>query len=125
MIRPWILRNAGATRHYYYRRPQQFQILNQVFRNINDSTCLVTSIVNSTVSRTSLRLLQTNATTTTAEPAPLRKRLRDEAKALKKPKGLQHQGNDASSQQHVDWELTVGVEIHAQLNTGTKLFSSR
>lgn len=52
---------------------------------------------------------------------PLRKQWKDEAKLAKK------QGNKKKSKgdsQTVDgWELTVGIEIHAQLNTSRKLFS--
>ncbi|KAH7361796.1 aspartyl/glutamyl-tRNA amidotransferase subunit B [Plectosphaerella cucumerina] len=71
-----------------------------------------------------VRSLQTaTAPTPTPSPTPLRKKLKDEAKQLKKEaraKGLK--GN--KSNQTVDgWELTVGIEIHAQLNTARKLFS--
>ncbi|KAM0277095.1 hypothetical protein ACHAQH_006103 [Verticillium albo-atrum] len=57
-----------------------------------------------------------------ASPVPLRKKLKDEAKQLRKDaKNQKHKG----SNQTVDgWELTVGIEIHAQLNTARKLFSS-
>ncbi|RWA07135.1 hypothetical protein EKO27_g7974 [Xylaria grammica] len=59
------------------------------------------------------------------EPAPihvpLRKQLKDEAKkqkesGTKKKKNVDNQVVDG-------WELTVGIEIHAQLNTEKKLFS--
>jgi len=55
-------------------------------------------------------------------PPPLRKLLKEEAKARKaagyrKPKGPE-------TQTVPGWELTVGIEIHAQLNTARKLFSS-
>ncbi|KAK7423200.1 hypothetical protein QQZ08_009197 [Neonectria magnoliae] len=57
---------------------------------------------------------------TPAQPAPLRKQLREEAKAAKK-QGKKKSNGDS---QTVDgWELTVGIEIHAQLNTSCKLFS--
>ncbi|KAH8159098.1 hypothetical protein CIB48_g9156 [Xylaria polymorpha] len=53
---------------------------------------------------------------------PLRKQLKDEAKKQKasgkrKKKNVNNQVVDG-------WELTVGIEIHAQLNTAKKLFSS-
>lgn len=52
---------------------------------------------------------------------PLRKRLKDEAKEAKK----QGKKKSKADSQTVDgWELTVGIEIHAQLNTARKLFSS-
>lgn len=56
--------------------------------------------------------------------AALRKRLKDAAKAKKIE---QNEGESASSTRETraaDWELTVGIEIHAQLNTARKLFSS-
>ena len=63
------------------------------------------------------------------EAIPLRKHLKDEAKLRKasakgrKPdEGLDTQR--AVSAQEEAWELTVGIEIHAELNTAHKLFSS-
>ncbi|KAF1737382.1 Glutamyl-tRNA(Gln) amidotransferase subunit B, mitochondrial [Beauveria bassiana] len=50
-----------------------------------------------------------------------RKKLKDEAKLAKK----QTRKKSKSDNQTVDgWELTVGIEIHAQLNSPRKLFSS-
>ncbi|POR36958.1 Glutamyl-tRNA(Gln) amidotransferase subunit B, mitochondrial [Tolypocladium paradoxum] len=65
------------------------------------------------------------STTTVAasqRPAvPLRKQLKDEAKQAKK----QGKKKSKADSQTVDgWELTVGIEIHAQLNSSRKLFSS-
>jgi len=52
--------------------------------------------------------------------APLRKELKDAAKAAKK----QQVALTADKPDVVDdWELTVGIEIHAQLNASRKLFS--
>ncbi|KJZ77624.1 Glutamyl-tRNA(Gln) amidotransferase subunit B [Hirsutella minnesotensis 3608] len=52
---------------------------------------------------------------------PLRKQLKAEARQAKK-QGTKRSKGDS---QTVDgWELTVGIEIHAQLNTSRKLFSS-
>lgn len=52
---------------------------------------------------------------------PVRKQLREEAKAAKKQGAKKKTKGDS---QTVDgWELTVGIEIHAQLNTERKLFS--
>jgi hypothetical protein len=61
----------------------------------------------------------------TSNVVPLRKQLKDEAKA-KKFASLETKGK--AKRQDIDprlknWELTVGVEIHAQLNTTRKLFS--
>ncbi|KAG8409815.1 hypothetical protein J3458_018896 [Metarhizium acridum] len=51
---------------------------------------------------------------------PLRKQLKEEAKLAKKQGKKKSKGES----QTVDgWELTVGIEIHAQLNTARKLFS--
>lgn len=52
---------------------------------------------------------------------PLRKQLKQDAKSLKAQK-KQRKANEEASRK--EWELTVGVEIHAQLNTAAKLFSS-
>ncbi|CZR68830.1 related to PET112 protein [Phialocephala subalpina] len=51
-------------------------------------------------------------------PVAFRKQLKGEKK-LKKA-----QGKGKRSQSLEEWELTVGIEIHAQLNTARKLFSS-
>lgn len=61
-----------------------------------------------------------SAPTPPAQPVPLRKQLREEAKQAKKQGKKKSKGDS----QTVDgWELTVGIEIHAQLNTSRKLFS--
>ncbi|CAJ2509636.1 Uu.00g146620.m01.CDS01 [Anthostomella pinea] len=52
---------------------------------------------------------------------PLRKQLKDEAKR-QKATGKKKRKN-ANNQVVDGWELTVGIEIHAQLNTAKKLFS--
>jgi len=52
---------------------------------------------------------------------PYRKQLKDAAKKKKAEAGTRkHKSNN---QRLDDWELTVGIEIHAQLNTARKLFS--
>jgi aspartyl-tRNA(Asn)/glutamyl-tRNA(Gln) amidotransferase subunit B len=71
---------------------------------------------------------------TASQPAPsqdgtaFRKLLKDAAKQQKKEKGASSEtsgsakkGNDVRLQK---WELTVGIEVHAELNTARKLFSS-
>lgn len=71
-----------------------------------------------------LRTLHTEtATSATPTPAhvPLRKQLKDEAKK-QKASGKKKKKN-ANNQVVEGWELTVGIEIHAQLNTARKLFS--
>lgn len=74
------------------------------------------------------RSLQTAASaagTPVESPAvPLRKKLKDEAKQLRKEAKNKKTKSSKGSNQTVDgWELTVGIEIHAQLNTTRKLFS--
>lgn len=72
--------------------------------------------------------LQSRGLTTAASSSaavPLRKHLKDEAKQKKaKGKALldkpQAATKDARSEK---WELTVGIEVHAELNTASKLFS--
>ena len=54
---------------------------------------------------------------------PLRKQLKDEAKQRKKSAKaakLQQGPNETLD----NWELTVGIEVHAELNTAHKLFST-
>jgi len=70
------------------------------------------------------RTLQTESTTPTQPPIPLRKQLKDEAKARKiAGQSKQSQEKDKGSLRLQKWELTVGIEIHAELNTTRKLFS--
>ncbi|KAK1996838.1 PET112 family protein [Colletotrichum falcatum] len=65
--------------------------------------------------------VQVAPTSAEAPPVPLRKKLKEEKKQLKKDARAQ---KPKGSNQTVDgWELTVGIEIHAQLNTARKLFS--
>ncbi|KAK5119223.1 hypothetical protein LTR85_007837 [Meristemomyces frigidus] len=59
------------------------------------------------------------------ESIPLRKHLKDEAKRKKaeaKNNGVVKEGK--GDPRLDNWELTVGVEIHAELNTACKLFSN-
>lgn len=51
---------------------------------------------------------------------PLRKQLKQDAKSAKARKRETKKKEEDSRQQ---WELTVGIEIHAQLDTEAKLFS--
>jgi aspartyl-tRNA(Asn)/glutamyl-tRNA(Gln) amidotransferase subunit B len=60
------------------------------------------------------------------DAVPLRKHLKDEAKRKKAEAKASNNGN---KKQKVDprlekWELTVGIEVHAELNTACKLFSN-
>ncbi|RMZ76581.1 hypothetical protein DV737_g4743, partial [Chaetothyriales sp. CBS 132003] len=68
------------------------------------------------------RLLNTSAHDG-GDVTPLRKKLKDADKAKRSLRGQGHQS--AGPVEIVDgWELTVGIEIHAQLNTPRKLFSA-
>ncbi|KAK0725495.1 amidotransferase-like protein [Lasiosphaeris hirsuta] len=58
---------------------------------------------------------------TPSPPVPLRKQLKDQARALKASGYKKKKKTD--NQTVPGWELTVGIEIHAQLNTARKLFS--
>jgi aspartyl-tRNA(Asn)/glutamyl-tRNA(Gln) amidotransferase subunit B len=62
-----------------------------------------------------------NANSVTVPVTPLRKQLKEQSKALK-ASGKKKKKN-ADNQTVPGWELTVGIEIHAQLNTARKLFS--
>jgi aspartyl-tRNA(Asn)/glutamyl-tRNA(Gln) amidotransferase subunit B len=61
------------------------------------------------------------------DDGPLRKQLKDATKEARKQKASPLL-SEASESNHDDvdseWELTVGIEIHAQLNASRKLFSS-
>ena len=77
-----------------------------------------------------------NCTTETSSPSlpqptsqrgsivPLRKQLKDEAKRKKLTDSSKKKKKSSSNQVVPGWELTVGIEIHAQLNTAKKLFST-
>ena len=55
---------------------------------------------------------------------PFRKQLKDEAKA-RKAQGILFHDKKVPSDVSSEWELTVGIEIHAQLNSDRKLFSGK
>lgn len=67
------------------------------------------------------RQLRHSSGTTTPAAEPFRKRLKDEAKRAKGNR--KKKTSDGVSASLDNWELTVGIEIHAELNTATKLFS--
>ena len=69
------------------------------------------------------RTLHTTTTDSTdpLPQIPFRKQLKDEAKKRKFESPKISKSNNQTLQ---NWELTVGIEIHAQLNTARKLFSS-
>ncbi|KAI4733056.1 hypothetical protein E4T50_16389 [Aureobasidium sp. EXF-12298] len=64
-------------------------------------------------------------TAKTADTAvPLRKQLKEEAKQRKKSAKAAGKGNNEANPLLDKWELTVGIEVHAELNTAHKLFST-
>lgn len=70
------------------------------------------------------RCLTTQTTDETTPVVPLRKQLKDEAK--QKRLDMKAGTYKSPSEEDLvleDWELTVGIEIHAELNTARKLFS--
>lgn len=73
-----------------------------------------------------LRGLQKESRDDAHRSVPLRKQLKAEAKERRAAGTLRCGKNKSGSadEKHGKWELTVGVEIHAQLNTDCKLFSS-
>jgi aspartyl-tRNA(Asn)/glutamyl-tRNA(Gln) amidotransferase subunit B len=69
-----------------------------------------------------------HASPKTPDDAPFRKLLKDAAKQKRAEKRTSNSSSSSSSSKsdpRLDkWELTVGIEIHAELNTARKLFSS-
>jgi len=77
---------------------------------------------------TSTRVLHTDSKSPPNDDAPFRKHLKDAAKRRKKEEravsGLPRGSQKPQDARVEKWELTVGIEIHAELNTARKLFSS-
>ena len=64
-------------------------------------------------------------TAKTADTAvPLRKQLKEEAKQRKKSAKAAGKDKNQANPLLDKWELTVGIEVHAELNTAHKLFST-
>ncbi|RAL01686.1 glutamyl-tRNA(Gln) amidotransferase subunit PET112 [Aspergillus ibericus CBS 121593] len=107
MLRPWLRQCPRATRSLacsqcHLPRPQFTR------RTLNPRSL-----------SQPIRTLQTTAAES-PDRVPLRKQLKQDAKAVKARKRQTRENEEASRQK---WELTVGIEIHAQLNTESKLFS--
>ncbi|KAH0351339.1 hypothetical protein KCU83_g4586, partial [Aureobasidium melanogenum] len=60
----------------------------------------------------------------TEATVPLRKQLKEEAKQRKKSAKAAGKGSNEVNTLLDKWELTVGIEVHAELNTAHKLFST-
>lgn len=59
-----------------------------------------------------------------ADVVPFRKQLKEAARAERGQNDADHAAHERLKQERLSrWELTVGIEIHAQLNTDKKLFS--
>ena len=54
---------------------------------------------------------------------PYRKQLKEESKRRRAAKHLNNEETRKKDARLEKWELTVGIEVHAQLNTERKLFS--
>lgn len=66
------------------------------------------------------------ATAASPETVPHRKQLKDEAKQRRLAGNAEHdEAKKVREERAKKWELTVGIEVHAQLNTERKLFSSK
>lgn len=114
MLRTWLLRNAGVAhprRCLHGLREQQLQAWIPGGSHLASFPPIIRRTLTTEV-----------ASERREERVPLRKQLKDEAKSLKAQK-RQNKGNEGP-QRHEGWELTIGIEIHAQLNTEAKLFSS-
>ncbi|KAF2729003.1 hypothetical protein EJ04DRAFT_448159 [Polyplosphaeria fusca] len=87
---------------------------------------LISSPYTSALVATRRRALHTVGNPSTDHDAPFRKTLKDAAKQRKRERSGDsvHQASKASEPRLQKWELTVGIEIHAELNTARKLFSS-
>ena len=73
---------------------------------------------------TSVRSLQITSSQIPQDDTPFRKALKDAAKQQKKASKGAKKSLKAADPRLEKWELTVGIEIHAELNTARKLFSS-
>ncbi|KAJ4992497.1 PET112 family protein [Stagonosporopsis vannaccii] len=72
----------------------------------------------------SRRNLQTTSQPPVQDDTPFRKALKDAAKQQKKASKGGKKPKKGADPRLEKWELTVGIEIHAELNTARKLFSS-
>ncbi|KAJ9271807.1 hypothetical protein DTO212C5_2232 [Paecilomyces variotii] len=111
MLRSWLPRSNRVAR---------YELCSRCLRLSRGQPEITALHAAQTSSKQFLRSLQTTASTTAGDHVPLRKQLKAEAKALKARKREKKDHEEASRQ---GWELTVGIEIHAQLNTEAKLFS--
>ncbi|EAT90005.2 hypothetical protein SNOG_03274 [Parastagonospora nodorum SN15] len=99
-----------------------------MFANSTRNVFAVASRRRPTLTKTSSRGLQTESPAALQDGTPFRKALKDAVKQQKREKRAASNPPASSAKGHdprLDkWELTVGIEIHAELNTARKLFSS-
>jgi aspartyl-tRNA(Asn)/glutamyl-tRNA(Gln) amidotransferase subunit B len=109
MLRPWLLRTTGGARpRIWFHNPQL-----QLFAPWKATRLPLLP--------TPQHARQTASVAHNETIVPLRKQLKEEAKTSRAQK---RRGDGKAAVQTDGWELTVGIEIHAQLNAESKLFSS-
>lgn len=121
-----ILRSSSVTGHAsmpLHARPQS-SLFGQLFKQYARHSRIICRPFGACqvalLSTTSARYDTANASGAT----PLRKQLKEEAKRKKKlaKASVTGDGNHVRDLSN-EWELTVGIEVHAELNTAHKLFS--
>ncbi|KAK2789669.1 hypothetical protein FQN52_006008 [Onygenales sp. PD_12] len=117
MLRPCLSRRAGCS---WYRLALRGARLVDLWSSSAQTTTPTTTKRNWSSSSRCSSDPQTAATTESPAYVPFRKQLKDEAKAKRAAK---RDSDDMPAAKHEGWELTVGIEIHAQLDTDAKLFS--
>ena len=111
MLQPWFRRGSGVARSIICRQCRKLYSSRFLDRGHDAAQSPLYNPA---------RYLQNSARETQSH-IPLRQQLKQEAKALKSRKRQKKDDEEALREK---WELTVGIEIHAQLDTGAKLFSS-
>lgn len=114
----YLLRGQLDRRGCLHIRPPRTSAI-AAFRQVHQSPTISNQV--ETTSTASTSSTPPNSIAAPANPTPLRKQLKDEAKVLKATG--KKKKKKADNQTVPGWELTVGIEIHAQLNTARKLFS--
>lgn len=109
------------------RRAEAGTTISLCFRAVAEPTCRQ-QIASHTHGRLSVQRVchparTANYATQVREKIPLRKQLKDEAKTKRTAESDRAPILTTEDQKLKDWELTIGIEIHAQLNTARKLFS--
>jgi aspartyl-tRNA(Asn)/glutamyl-tRNA(Gln) amidotransferase subunit B len=114
---------ASTTRIARTLPARQVYVCNTCLRRARSSPLDLTPCIPGTA----IRSLSTESQPAPRDDAPFRKQLKDAAKQKKKDKKLASDSDAAKKAKDArseKWKLTVGIEIHAELNTARKLFSS-